>query len=533
LIVSRGRGRSDAYFRDLAADGGRSARSASLMVASSGAQLAMGIVAVAFLARILTPADFGVFTMAAFLLAVVGSFRDFGLPMATVQSTALRHEQASALFWLNLKLCAALGLSMALLGPVLAWFFGHRALVGITGALALGVAVAGTANIHNGLLARRMRFGAVTATEVAAAAAGAACGIAAALLGAGYWALVAQQVGFFATLGLLPWLLCDWRPAGYRASRRHGAEARALVSYGRNLSLSRIVLQLGGNTDFVLIGRFAGAGPLGLYQAAFRWAMLPIQQLYTPLTGVVVATLSRLRADVERFRAAFRTAARAAAALALPALAFLLVAAHDVVLLLLGEQWLGAVPMFRVLAVAAFLDVGRLSCKWAYLAEGRVWRQLRWTMIATPVLILGVTLGMVWGAQGVAVGYAAATAVLLYPGVAYCFSGSLLRPGDFWGSVWRPAIAALAAAAVLLLVQGWAIFAMPLLARLPVQALCFGLCYLAAWLAVPGGRREAGEMLALLRAARSAAGPKASPSPGPGRREARSLPPAPEGRAGG
>jgi O-antigen/teichoic acid export membrane protein len=493
---------ADAYFHDLPPDRNRSARSASLMVTSSGAQLLVSVVAVAIMARILTPADFGVFTMAAFLLAVVGAFRDFGLPMATVQSAGLRHEQASALFWLNLKLCGGMAVLVAALGPVLAWFFGERSLIAITAALGMAVAVAGIANIHHGLLARRMRFGAITVTEVAAAVIGAAAGIATALGGAGYWALVAQQVGFFATLGLLPWLLCGWRPDGYLASRRQtdAAGLRSLIHYGGNLSLVKVVTQLGSNLDFVLIGRFAGAGPLGLYQAAFRWAMLPVQQLYTPLNGVVVATLSRLRDDVERYRAAFRTAVRCSAALVMPALAFLFVAAHDVVLLLLGEQWLGAVPLFQALAVAAFLDIGRLSCKWVYLAEGRMRRHLGWTLIATPVVMLGVALGMLWGARGVAVGYAAAAAVLLYPGVVYCMSGSLLRPRDFWRSIRRPAFAAVAAAtALLLLVQGWAIPAMPLLARLPVHALCFALLYLAAWLAVPGGRREAGELLGLLR----------------------------------
>jgi len=503
---------ADAYFRDPPPDRNRSARSASLMVASSGAQLGVGLVAVAILARILTPADFGVFTMAAFLLALAGAFRDFGLPMATVQSAALNHGQASALFWLNMKLCAAMALCMAALGPLLAWFFGHQALVGITAALGVGLAVAGIGNIHHGLLARRMRFGAITVTEVAAVAAGAAAGIAAAMLGAGYWALVAQQVGFFVTLGVLPWLLCGWRPAGPRASRRgDDAGLRSLVFYGKDLTLSKAMTQLGGNLDFVLIGRFAGAGPLGLYQAAFRWAMLPVQQLYTPLNGVVVATLSRLQADAERYRATFRTAVRCSAALALPALAFLFVAASDVVLLLLGEQWLGAVPLFQALAVAAFLDVGRLSCKWSYLAEGRVQRQLRWTLIATPVLMLGVALGMLWGAHGVAVGYAAATAALLYPGVAFCLSGSPLRPRDFWQSVWRPAFAGAAAAALLLLGQVVVSLPLPLAARLPVHGLCFLLLYIAAWLAVPGGRRDAGEMLGLLRSLRPSAPQSSAP----------------------
>jgi O-antigen/teichoic acid export membrane protein len=493
---------AEVFFRAGPPDRGRAVRAASLMVVSNVVQLVVGAVAVAVLARLLTPADFGLFTMAALLIGFVGAFKDFGLPMATVQSVELRHQQVSALFWLNLKLCGAMAAFVAGMGPVLAWFFGHRELVELSAVLAVGVAVSSIANIHQGLLARGMRFGAITATEVTAVVFGAAVGVTAAYLGAGYWALALQMVGFFLVLGLLPWLFCGWRPAGYRRSRQHtGSDGlRPLVHYGRDLSLSKVLTQLGNHLDYVLIGRFAGAGPLGLYQAAFRWAMLPVQQLYTPLTGVVVATLSRLRADVGHYRASFRTAVRASATLVLPVLTFLFVAAQDVVLLLLGEQWLGAVPIFQALALAAFLDVGRLSCKWVYLTEGRTRRQLRWTLIATPVMMLGISLGMLRGATGVAVGYALATAALLYPGVAFCMSGSLLRPRDVWRAVWRPALAAVAAAALLLPVQGWAALPLPLLPRLLLHGLAFLLLYAGAWLALPGGRSEAGEVLTLLRA---------------------------------
>jgi O-antigen/teichoic acid export membrane protein len=494
---------ADAFLRLPAPDRGQSVRSASLMVTSSIAQLVISALAVAFLARLLAPADFGLFTMAAFLIGFVATFRDFGLSMATVQSAELRHEHASALFWLNLKLSCGMAVLVAACGPLLAWFFGYRALAGITAVLGVGIAVAALANIHQGLLLRSLRFGATAATEVTAVLLGAVAGIAAAYAGAGYWALVIQQLAFFGGLGLLPWLFCSWRPDGYRKSRRHaGTEAhRVLVYYGKDLSLSKMVTQLGSSLDVILIGRLAGAGPLGLYQAAIRGGMLPVQQLYIPLTRVVVATLSRLRGDVGQYRAGFRTAVRSSAALVLPGLAFLFVGARDIILLLLGPQWLGAVPMFQALTVAAFLDVSRLYCTWTYLTEGRLRRQLRWTLIATPVTMLGISLGILWGALGVAIGYALAKAAMVYPGVAYCLSGSLLRPQDFWRALARPALTSAAAAALLFILQREALASLPLIAGLLVQGIAFAALVVSGWLLLPGGRRDAGEMLELLRSA--------------------------------
>lgn len=479
-----------------------SVRGASLMVLSSAAQLFTGIVSIAFLARLLTPTDFGIFAMAGFLIGIAIGLRDFGIPMATVQAADLVDDTASALFWLNLKLSGALFLMLAAAGPILSWFFGYPVLVAITAVLGAGVALSATANVHNGLLLRRMRFGAVATIEVLAAVLGAVAGIAAAYAGAQYWALVIQQGVFLGGLGVLPWLFCDWRPHGSRAGPTQDGtlRLRSLVHYSKDLSLARLVTQIGSNLDYVLIGRFAGAGPLGLYHAAFRWAMLPIYQIYLPLTNVVVATQSRLQDDVDRYRASFRSAVRAAGALVLPLLAFLFAAAGDVILLLLGPQWIDAVPMFQALVLAAFCDVGRVSCRWAYLSEGRMRRQLHWTLISTPLLMIAVAAGLPWGARGVAVGYAAATAALVWPGVVYCLGDSVLRMRDFWEPISRPALAAIAGAAVVLIGNEWAAPSLPLVTRLVVQAAAFVTACIAAWMLMPGGRHAAGEMLGALRA---------------------------------
>jgi O-antigen/teichoic acid export membrane protein len=478
--------------------GRRSVRAGSLMLVSNLVQLIVSAGTFAVLARLLIPSDFGVFAMAVVLVGMVATFRDFGLHAAILQQSQIRHAEVSALFWLNLRRNLILSLIMVAAAPILAWFFREPAVLMIAVAVTAGGLVASVSVLHHALLGREMRFGAVTAMEISAATVGGLVGIGAAVFGAGVWALVLQMVTMFVVHGTLPWLLCSWRPLGYRQSAAAGAEVGTLLSYGKSLSLSRVVVWAGQNFGFVVVGRVAGAGALGLYQAAFRWATLPVHQVYRPLDQVVVSSLRPLRSDTVRYCAAMRSAIRATATLVLPTIAFLGVCASDIVLLLLGPQWSGAVGMFRVLALAAFLDVARLSTKWIHLIEGRTDRQLRLALLSTPVLAVGSGVGVAWGALGAAVGFAAAVGVLVYPTVVYGLASSPLTVRDFWRALARPAASALLAAAVTAAALP-ALTGLPLLLRLALAAALFVVACAAAWLAVPGGARALGEVMALAR----------------------------------
>ena len=493
--------------RLLADLGGHSARGGALMIVSDGAQLVLGFVSTLVLARILTPSDFGLVAIVVSITAFVSTIHDFGLPMATVQRQSITHAELSALFWLNFKLAALVALVLAALAPAIAWFYGASQLTGITLVTTVGIFVVGLSTIHMGLLQRQMRFGAITGIETCGVAAGVATGIAAALLGAGFWALVLQQLTTNVTIGAALWLISRWRPGPPRRASGVGETdhegVRSMVSYGKYLTCARVVNSLGKNLDVVLVGKFAGAASAGLYQKAKQWAGLTFWRLYSPLTDVLVASFSRLQPDPSRYRAYFRKAVMGLYFVTAPAMTFAVVEAREIIMLLLGPKWSAAVPIFRVMAVGAFAGSVTHVAKWAYLAEGSTKRQLTWSLISTPLLVAGVVAGLWWGALGVAYGHAAATCLLAFPGLRYALHGSSLHISDFARAVWRPALAAILAAAALFGMRRVAPEMQHIILRF-LRDLCFiSVTYLGFWLATPGGRHELREMLSLLRHLRS------------------------------
>ena len=443
------------------------------------------------LARLLTPSDFGLIAMVSVLLNLVEKFKSMGLATAVVREPEITHMQISVLFWLNLKRNGFLALSMVALAPVAAWFYSQPNLTPIILVVTVGVFASGLSKLHWSLLQRQMRFGIISAMEVVSLAAGATTAIVMAMNGAGYWALVLQQLVMLLTQSAILWGACGWRPATRAETRAQpDINVESMLTYGRYTTFAGVLSHVAKEIDRILIGRIAGAAQLGLYQAAQRWSTLPIQSIYIPLNTVTLAGSSRLHEDPDRYRQYAKNAFLCVFTGSLPGLAFLYVNTHDVVLFLLGPRWLEVIPLFRILALAAVADCANRLTGWIYQSEGQMKRRYTWTLISAPFTIAGIAVGAPWGAMGVATGYAVTTAVLTVPSMWYCLKTSRLRGGDLWAAIWRPVFAAFGAAAFLALLQATLPSPAYWLGRFLLHGIIFVLFFSALWVFPPGGVRQ-------------------------------------------
>jgi PST family polysaccharide transporter len=461
----------------------RSVRGGTLVLVVQASQFVINLAATAVLARLLRPADFGLVSMATAVTGFLALFLDLGLGSAVIQRTTLTAAQVSALFWLNTALGVGVAVIAAGLAPALAWFYGAPPLVGVTLALAATFVLSGLAVQHAALLRRQMRFKAIAAVDVAALLAGVATAVIAALRGAGYWALVYQQLAQQATAAAGAWLACGWRPSAPAG----GAGIGGLVRFGAGLTRFNVLNYLSRNVDNIVIGRFAGEAALGLYLKSYSLLMLPVDRVRGPASAVVIPALSHLQQDAVRFRRYFLRAITAVAAVGMPAVAFLFVFAEDAILLVLGPQWRASVLLFRILAPAAFVETVNTLGSWACLPRGETERLVKWQTIATGVMVLAFFAGARWGAPGVATAFTVATLALRGPALVYLLRGSPIAPGTVLRALSRPATAAIvagAATAALRARAGDFGHVERLLAGAPV----FAAIYVLAWFPLPGGR---------------------------------------------
>lgn len=462
---------------------GQSLRGAGMAMTSQGIKFLLALTATAVLARILTPADFGLIAMVATITGFINLFADMGLAMATVQRAEINEEQVSTLFWINVALGSLVMMLTAAIAPLVVWFYGEDRLFSVCLALAICFLFSGLGIQHRALLRRQMRFKALAIVEIVAVFAGMIVALLLAWQGHGYWSLVWMHVstGAMMTTGL--WLASGWRPGG----PVRGAGVRSMLAFGGNLTGSNIISFVTRNVDNVLIGWHSGTQSLGLYAKAYQLLMLPIQQVNAPASGVAIPTLSRLQHDPERYRAYYRRGVQLMVTIGMPVVAFLFVAASDVVRTVLGPRWMASVPIFHVLGPAAFVGTFNVATHWVFVSLGHTDRQLRWSMFAAVVTVTGFAIGIYWGAIGVAASFSVTFCALRYPGIAYCFKNTPLAVSDLLTVLWRPAAAAALAGAGMYGLAHWLPHDLNPLLRLGADMLIYAAMYPLAWCMLPNG----------------------------------------------
>jgi len=377
---------------------GRSLRGGLLNVTSQGMQFLIQSIATIVLARLLTPADFGLVAMVSTFTGLAQSFADLGLSEATIQRREINHNQVSTLFWINAAV--GLGLTVATVGfaPLIAHFYRDARLINITLLVSLTFLFGGFRVQADALLKRQMRFQAIAVRDITSYAIAVPSAIIMALQGFGYWALVALPLILNFIVTALSWLMVKWRPIW----PRWDSEVGSMLNFGSNVAASYFIVTVSRNMDNVLIGWYLGAGPLGLYSRAYNLLMLPIRQLIFPVGNVAIPAFSRTQGDSERFARYYLRGVNLIIWVAAPVFAFLSVAAKPVILLVLGNQWKEATTVFQILVIAALGQLFLESTIWLFVSRGQSKQLLRLLLIVSLALVGSYTVGLPFGIEGVA-----------------------------------------------------------------------------------------------------------------------------------
>jgi len=425
----------------------RSVRGGLLTLTSQGATVLIQLISTVVLARLLTPADFGLVAMVTAITGLGQAFADLGLSEATIQRQEISHNQVSTLFWINVAIGLTLMSATAGLAPVLAWFYREPRLRDITFLLSLTFLIGGLRVQHDALLRRQMRFSSLAIRNVASFGLAVPIAITMAWQGAGYWALVAHPLIVNSTQMALSWLMVGWMPG----LPRRNANVGSMIVFGSNVAASYLISNVYRIADGVLIGWYWGASLLGLYSRAYNLLMLPVNHVRAPVGSVVVPAFSRMQGDPERFARYFLRAINLAMWISAPIFGFLFVTAEPVIVLILGNQWREAAPVFQLLAISALGLLLFDWIVWSFVSRGQSDRLLKLLLIISPIIVGSFAIGLPFGIKGVALSGSLVQLAILPWVLQFAFRGTdlslqrlgqaILYPvalclaGVFWGEL--------------------------------------------------------------------------------------------------
>ena len=407
------------------------------------------LVSTAILARVLTPADFGLVALALITIALLEMVADLGLGQALVISRRedLR-ERADTVFTFSVALGALLSLTVAALSPLAALVFDEPQLTTILPILGLNFFLRSLGSTHNALAQKELDFRTRTIAEMADVILRGVVSVVLALAGAGVYSIVVGYVLGTVTLVSALWIQMDWRP---RLSW-DTAIARKLLGFGGTLSAVDVVAAVISNVDYVFIGTTLGTTALGLYTLGFRIPELLIINLATVAGKVLFPAFAAV--DRRDLGAAFLVSLRYMVLLGLPTAAGLAVLAGPLTITAFGPQWTGAIDAMRVLTLFAFCVTLGIPAGTAYKATGRAGILLK---LAIPRALLAVASIAVFVDEGiVAVAACQAAVAGLFALIGIGLASRLLGVGgrSIWSAIWPALVAAGAVVLVTYPIQG-------------------------------------------------------------------------------
>lgn len=386
---------------------------------------------IAILSRLIDPTDFGLFTMAVVFIGIFEIFATGGFSQAAVQNRNVSQEQLSYLFLYNFLVSLSVAALCYVASIFMASFYHDPRISTLVLALVPGFMLTSLGAIPVTLLQRQMRFIELAAIDVASAVISSSLGIALAMAGYGYWALVASAVAWPATNSIGAWIISGWVPT---LSKRPSGVG-GMVKMGATVILNNIVIYFAYNTEKMLLGRFWGPEVLGLYGRANQLSVLPGAQLNQAIGPVAFSALARMQDNPDRLRRYFLDFFYLMNCVTAPLAAFFFFFAGEIIATLLGQRWDGAHEAFRLLAPSVLI-LGIINPPgWLLFALGLQRRSLLIALAIAPLCISAYFIGLPYGPNGVSAAYSAALAIWLIPHLVWCFHGTPITLRDIFRSV--------------------------------------------------------------------------------------------------
>ncbi len=366
---------------------------------------ALVLVTTAVLARLLTPEEFGVIGFATVVITYLTVMRDLGLGGALIQRRDDIEDAADTVFWINIALGAVLSGITVAIAPWIAGYFEEPQVTSLLRVLGLTFLLQSLGTTHLVRLQRELAFARKVIPDVGQAAVRGIVSIAAAAAGFGAWSLVAGQLAGVATSAALAWVVMPWRPR-LRFARRL---VRPLTRFGAPLLGVDVIHTVAGNLDYLIVGKVLGASALGVYTLAYRLPELLLLGVVAVLNRAVFPAFATVQDDPERLRRGFLQSIRYVQIVIVPIGLGMILAADPIVRVTLGDQWLEAIPVMRILAGFALVSSSMVADGDVYKAVGRPDVLAKVAVVKLVMVIPALLIGAQYGLIGIAVAHLATT----------------------------------------------------------------------------------------------------------------------------
>ncbi len=373
------------------------------------------------LMRLLLPSDYGVIAMAMVLIGFAGIFSEFGFSSALIQNQNINESHKSSIFWFNIIVGSTLTFFFFVFANIFSNFYNSSNLTNVIRYLSFSFIISSISIVPSSLLQKEMKYAMINKINVLTVFLSGALSVYLAFTGWGVMSLVFQSL--FSQLLKMPLLFIasKWRPKFIFNKK----SIKELFSYSAYLTGFSIINYGARRSDDFLIGKFMGAGNLGIYSRAYNLMLLPITQIIGLISNVMFPALASIQDDKERVKRIYLRTIQVVAFITFPMMIGLIAVGDNFIIAIFGSKWAEVIPIIRILAFVGVTQTLANPVGWIYTSQGKTNWMFWWGIFGSGSIIIAIVIGVMLGSiYSVAVAYLIVNILLVYPVIA--ISGKLI-----------------------------------------------------------------------------------------------------------
>ncbi|QEY59411.1 lipopolysaccharide biosynthesis protein [Pseudomonas sp. C27(2019)] len=352
-----------------------------------------------FIARLIGPESFGLIGMLTIFMLLAESVVSNGFSQALVQrSQQLTEEDSSTIFYVNIGWGAAMYILLYFCAPLIAKFYSQPQLVDIARVLFTVLLINSLTVVVRAKLTINIDFKSQAIASTFATLLSSIVGVYLALKGYGYWALVWLLISKAAFNSLGVWFFCRWLPKlifSYESFK-------SLFKFGSNLMLAGLVATFVNNLYVALIGRYFNATQVGYFTQATNLSNYASQFISSTLQGVTYPIMTSVKNDKKRLVSIYTQLISITMLISVPLLVGFAAVSEDLVKIILGDEWLPAVPVLVALCFArAITPISSINLN-ILNAVGRSDLFLKVDLSKLPMTLGALYIALPYGIEGLA-----------------------------------------------------------------------------------------------------------------------------------
>ncbi len=383
-----------------------------------------------FVARLLTPQDYGLVGMAAVYMGFVSLLNEFGLGTVIVTQRDLTNEQVKQLNTFSIFLGLTFFAVSCLASLPLAVFFKTSQLRWVLAAMSTAFVITAFRTVPYAILQRDLQFKTLALIEAIQSLIQAFSMVVFALVGLRYWTLVlGGLVGTVASTVLV------WTRSRQPFAWPQAHSLKRALNFSADVLIARISWYFSSNADFLVAGRVLGKAALGAYTFGWTIANIPLERISTLITRLTPSVFSAVQSELASLRRYLLTLTEGLALITFPISFGVAIVAEELVLVVLGEKWRGVVLPLRLLSAYAgfrsiFILIPQLLVNTGHV---KFWK---WNCVATTILLpISFYVGSHWGTGGIAAAWIVIHPFVVLPYYWKAFRTIKLSPLEYFKSV--------------------------------------------------------------------------------------------------